>query len=293
MSTDLEPSDVQQTSVREENDPHLLDLANKKDVVLLAFIGSYVPRRYGPAIFADSSMSMRDEFNLEYVLTRIAKEYTSEPSKLYLLLNSHGGDMASAFKMAMAIRQSFDEITVFVPHVAVSGGTMLALTGNHIRMGMMSQLGPVDAQVRNKDGLTPAKSILTAETMVSKRLSMKGPGELSYLDKHFGESLDPIDLAKLTGVVNMGKMYLSSILTAVGYTYTEQSTILRELVFSLPTHDFVIQYELAKEIGIRVQNSDEDSEEWDLMRNWLMRYVGEAGDTHFISYVIPKKGGKS
>ena len=78
----------------------------------------------------------------------------------YLLVNSPGGTMISAYKIARAIRSTFDRITAFVPHAAASGGTLLALAGNEIVMGPMSYLTPLDVQIRYKGGFISATTFM-------------------------------------------------------------------------------------------------------------------------------------
>ena len=277
------------TEVGEDNDPKLQKFADEKDIVLLSFIGSYVPRRYGPTQFAGSTMSVVDEFNIEEALVNITSKRHGRGGKLYLLVNTLGGSVASSFKISMAIRRHFDDITVFVPHIAASGGTVLALAGNRIRMGMMSQLSPVDAQVPYKSGYISANSLLVAESDIEKRTSMKRPDELSYLEKHFVDSLDPAIQVEMGNIVDMSEVYLSRILEEAGYSGTKQKRIADKLIFGLPTHEFVIQEDLAKEIGIEVEKSDTDTSEWNMMRRWLDRYITKATDRHFVKYVIPRK----
>ena len=103
----------------------------------------------------------------------------SNNRKLYLLVNSHGGSVSSSFKIAMAIRRFFDDITVFVPHVATSGGTILALAGNRIRMGMMSRLSPVDVQIVYQGKQISVNSLIDVEDDIIQRISMKSASELS------------------------------------------------------------------------------------------------------------------
>jgi ClpP class serine protease len=50
------------------------------------------------------------------------------------------------------------KVTVFVPHYAMSGGTLIALAANEIVMDANAVLGPVDPQI----GGLPAASILKA-----------------------------------------------------------------------------------------------------------------------------------
>ena len=291
VSADSGSSKTEQISnVQEEKNPDLQRFADENGVVLLAFIGSYVPRRYGPAIFVDSMMSARDEIGVEQALAYIMKEYPVKDRKLYLLVNSLGGYTSSAFKIAMAVRKSFADITVFVPHIAASGGTMLALTGNQIRMGMMSQLSPVDVQVWHKGHHISVNSFLAAETIVGKRIAMRSDDELSYLEKQLAESFDPAILVESRKTVEMGKVYLDKILTAVGYDDEHRASMTRSLIFNLPTHGFVIQADLAKQIGINVQSSETDPGEWDMMQKWLLDYIDKAEDRHFVRYIVPKKG---
>ncbi len=290
MGSDTKTSEtVRITDVKEEDDSELQTFSNENNTVLLTFVGSYVPRRYGPAQFGWSTMSTADEFSIEDALTSIIKEYSVKPRRLYMLVNTHGGAVASSFKIAMAVRQCFDDITVFVPHIAASGGTMLALTGNRIRMGMMSQLGPVDIQVPYKDGYISANSLPTAEVDLSDRIAMKRPDELSYVEKHLVDSLDPAIMVEMDNIVHMGQMYLSKILEGVGYSEEEVKKITDTLIFNLPTHEFVIQKEFARTIGINVEDASTNTGEWDMMRRWFARYIGQATDKHFVRYVIPKK----
>ena len=287
---DLKQEDTKHIpNVQEETDSVLQDLADKTDTILLAFIGSYVPRRYGPEWFVESRMAVEEEFSIEGALTSIKERHGSKKRKLHLLVNSRGGLTTSSFKIAMAIRKFFDDITVFVPHIAASGGTILALTGNKIRMGMMSQLSPVDVQILYKGQFISANSLLAAKEDIADRLALKSAGELSYLDKHLAESFDPATLIEMDNVVEMSELYLDRILTVVGYSEAKRKKITQKLIFDLPTHGFVIQADLAEEMGIEVESDSVDSEEWKLMRKWLLKYIDKAADRHFVRYIIPNK----
>lgn len=146
----------------EEKDEELQKLCDKKNVVLMAFVGSYIPRKYNPVSSGGATINIVDEFGIEEALREIHHRTKSmKTKKVYLLINSLGGGVGSSFKIAQAIRDAFEEITVFVPHIAASGGTLLALTGNKVRMGIMSQLSPVDPQRPYKEhGFVSVNSIL-------------------------------------------------------------------------------------------------------------------------------------
>jgi ClpP class serine protease len=74
-----------------------------------------------------------------------------------LILHTPGGLVLAAEQIAYALCKHHGRVTVFVPHYAMSGGTMVALAADEIVMDENAVLGPVDPQV----GETPAASILS------------------------------------------------------------------------------------------------------------------------------------
>lgn len=77
---------------------------------------------------------------------------------LDLILHTPGGLVLASEQIAFAIRKHPGKVTVMVPHYAMSGGTLIALGADEIRMDANAVLGPVDPQV----GEYPAASILAA-----------------------------------------------------------------------------------------------------------------------------------
>src|ERR1700752_4883499 len=60
-----------------------------------------------------------------------------------LVLHTPGGLVLAAMQIARAIREHKAKVTVFVPHHAMSGGTLIALAANEIIMTKHSVLGPI------------------------------------------------------------------------------------------------------------------------------------------------------
>jgi ClpP class serine protease len=75
---------------------------------------------------------------------------------LDLILHTPGGLVLAAEQIASALARHEGKVTVFVPHYAMSGGTMLALAADEICMDENAVLGPVDPQI----GEYPAASIV-------------------------------------------------------------------------------------------------------------------------------------
>jgi ClpP class serine protease len=79
-----------------------------------------------------------------------------------LILHTPGGLVLAAEQIAYALCARKADVTVFVPHYAMSGGTLIALAADQVVMDENAVLGPVDPQLRDM----PAASILNA---VSKK----------------------------------------------------------------------------------------------------------------------------
>ncbi len=74
---------------------------------------------------------------------------------LDLLVHSPGGRVSATESLIHYIREIFDDdIRVFIPQLAMSGGTLLALMGKEIWMGKHSNLGPIDPQFGNVPAVT-------------------------------------------------------------------------------------------------------------------------------------------
>src|SRR5919106_3728469 len=68
---------------------------------------------------------------------------------LDLILHTPGGDGAAAESLVDYLRQMFGmDIRGIVPQLAMSAGTMIALSCKSIVMGKQSSLGPIDPQLR-------------------------------------------------------------------------------------------------------------------------------------------------
>jgi ClpP class serine protease len=73
-----------------------------------------------------------------------------------LILHTPGGLVLASEQIAYALRDHPAKVTVIVPHYAMSGGTLIALAADEIRMDRAAVLGPVDPQL----GELPAASIV-------------------------------------------------------------------------------------------------------------------------------------
>ena len=81
---------------------------------------------------------------------------TDPEMPLDIVLHTPGGLVIAAGQIARALKGHKGKVTVFIPHYAMSGGTLIALAADEIVMSRHAVMGPVDPQI---DGM-PAASIL-------------------------------------------------------------------------------------------------------------------------------------
>lgn len=87
-----------------------------------------------------------------------AIELTDDEVPIDLVVHTPGGLVLAAEQIAWALARHPAQVTVFVPHYAMSGGTLIALAADRIVMAPSAVLGPVDPQL----GQWPARSIVDA-----------------------------------------------------------------------------------------------------------------------------------
>ncbi len=81
---------------------------------------------------------------------------TDDDVPIDIVMHTPGGLVLAALQIARAVKAHPAKVTAFVPHHAMSGGTLIALASDEIVMDSHAVLGPVDPQM----GQYPAASLL-------------------------------------------------------------------------------------------------------------------------------------
>jgi len=92
---------------------------------------------------------------------------TPDDQPIDLILHTPGGLVLAAEQIARALADHKGKVTVFVPHYAMSGGTLIAMAAAEIVMDRNAVLGPVDPQI----GEMAASSILQAVKIKKEQAS--------------------------------------------------------------------------------------------------------------------------
>ncbi len=102
-------------------------------------------------------------------------EDVGNSERLDLIIDSPGGEPNIAEKLAVMCREYCKEFRVIVPNSAKSAATMLALASDEILMGYLSELGPIDPQLRvvtpqGQITYVPAQSVIDSLGILNSAL---------------------------------------------------------------------------------------------------------------------------
>ncbi|MER3447741.1 MAG: hypothetical protein C4291_13310 [Candidatus Dadabacteria bacterium] len=151
-----------------------------------------------------------------------------------LILHTPGGLVIASLQIARAIKKHKGKVTAFVPHYAMSGGTLIALAADEIVMSPHAVLGPVDPQL----GEYPAASLV--------KLVTEKP-----IDKIDDKTLILADMANKA----LKQLYESlRELLADRYPADKVDELARILSQGTWTHDYPITFEKGKELGLHVSS---------------------------------------
>jgi ClpP class serine protease len=167
-----------------------------------------------------------------------AIQMTDADVPLDLVLHTPGGLVLAALQIAKAVREHKAKVTVFVPHYAMSGGTLIALAADEIVMCDHSVLGPIDPQL----GDSPAASLIK---VVEEK-------PIAKIDDH---TLIMADVGRKA--ITQVKQAASELLTR--RLPEEQATALAEkLATGIWTHDYPIWASTAKSLGLSISTNMPD-----------------------------------
>jgi ClpP class serine protease len=214
---------------------HLLEASRRR---LIAKIEEKRGSRLVLLVHRQETMSFLGFPLLRYIDINDAEEvmralHLTDPDvPLDVVLHTPGGLVLASTQIARAIRHYKGRVTVFVPHYAMSGGTLIALAADEIVMCPHAVLGPVDPQL----GQTPAASVLT---VVAKK-------PIEEIDD---ETLILADQAEKA--IRQLRATVTELLSD-RYPADKVEELARLLTEGTWTHDHPITFDHARDMGLHV-----------------------------------------
>jgi ClpP class serine protease len=161
-----------------------------------------------------------------------AIKLTDADVPIELIVHTPGGLVLAAGQIAHALRRHRAKVTVFVPHYAMSGGTLIALAADEIVMDSNAVLGPVDPQI----GQSPAASVLTV-------LEKKKPEDID------DQTMILADVSR-KAIAQLRRTVQD--LLAERMSQEQAAALAEKLATGTWTHDYPITAEEGKSLGLPV-----------------------------------------
>ncbi len=203
----------------------------------------------------------------EQVLRAI--KLTDDNVPIDFILHTPGGLVLAAEQIAMALKKHPAKVTVFVPHYAMSGGTLISMAADEIVMDDNAVLGPVDPQL----GQHAAASILKVveekpiekiddQTLIMADLSRKAISQVvATVEEILSDKMDPEKAKETARIMATGTW----------------------------THDYPIMVDEARKLGFPV-STDMPKEVYELMALYPQPHQQRPSVQYIPSpYGAPKK----
>jgi len=182
-------------------------------------------------------------------------------STLDLILHLPGGEYEATKRIISYLHSRYEHIRVFVPHMAFSGGTLIACAADEIYMGPYSSLSPTDPQVFLRNQLVPARAVTEEVEMAFSEV--KADPKRSLL---WNQRINQIPLGQLKAIQTMvdnSLVYLKELLgkrNCKGKTAPQIDNLAKFLNShsEYSSHGQGISFDNAKDKGLNVKNIAEE-----------------------------------
>lgn len=134
----------------------------------------------------------------------------TDKEALDLIIHTPGGDYEATKRIINYLHETYKHIRTFIPHMAMSGGTLIACASDEIYMGPYSSLGPTDPQTFLNNSYVPVHAIIEEFNMAFEEVSKNPQKALLW-----NERLRQIPFGRLKAAQNMNensKLYLTKLL---------------------------------------------------------------------------------
>lgn len=196
---------------------------------------------------------------------------TPKDMPIDMIVHTPGGLVLASEQIALALVNREGQVTIFVPHYAMSGGTLLALAGDKIIMDENAVLGSLDPQI----GEYPAVSILS----VVKKKPIKDIKDKTLIFADVAQKGIQQIKEAIVEVLQLNKMDLE-----------KAKRIADELSSGKRTHDYPIRFNEAKKLGLPVETGLPE-EVYKLM-DLYPQTGGRRPSVQYIPTSYPLKGGR-
>lgn len=206
---------------------------------------------------------------------------------LDLILHTPGGDLAATQAIVGYLMDFFDHnVDAFVPHLAMSAGTMIACACRRVYMGRQSSLGPTDPQLR---GIAAGGVIEEFEAAVNEVTNNPGAAPIwaqiigQYPPTFLGDCQKALDLSEAT----VKKWLIENMLSDEDDPDAIAEKIASELCDHKRTamHNRHFSYKDLRDLGMKINLLEDDGELQDKVLTIHHSYMTTFQRTHIAKMI--------
>ncbi|MFN3076304.1 MAG: SDH family Clp fold serine proteinase [Alphaproteobacteria bacterium] len=199
-----------------------------------------------------------------------------------LMMATYGGVADAAYRISRWLQRIYQRVIFYPTSICASAGTLVALGAHALIMSPLSELGPLDVQLRKNNEIDGRKSGLVTNSAMEElrdssfqlfeyimlEIKRRSAGAVSFevasnvaaqitsglLSKVY-EQIDPEIIGQNRRDLRIAEEY-GKRLARIGKNITEHT--IRRLVHGYPSHDFVIDREEAAELFLSVLVPSQD-----------------------------------
>lgn len=197
---------------------------------------------------------------------------------LDVILQTPGGDIDAAFLYSKLLRKSAKELNIIVPLYSKSAGTLICLIADKILMTELSELGPLDTQMKeDQEGSSPEfgsalngfkaleqvqqhtiETLDIAAKLILQRSGMKISEAIHLANEFAGQTsgtlysqLNPKKIGEYARALEIGERYGVILLTRyMKWSDDKARSVINRLVYDYPSHSFAIDFEELQNLGM-------------------------------------------
>lgn len=206
-----------------------------------------VADNYNVLVLYDNSTLIKSDSDKIY--KAIENFDTGKP--LMLILLSRGGEPGSAYLIGKLCSEfSGEKFVTVIPRYAKSAATLLACASDEIHMGSMSELGPIDPQIRSHvtEKMVPTLGLKNSIEHIAT-LVRKYPDSATMFAQFLHLSVEPVQVGYYERVAESAAQYAERLLKPREKLLPNSaSDTASHLVYEYKDHGFVIDKGEALEI---------------------------------------------
>lgn len=252
QATQKNPNGAVLHLVKKKRD-YLKDLSKKTGRNTILYFSAFLQKpEYRDTIIGDRDLNL-----LMGVVHKLDKS-----KGLDLVLHTPGGDVSATEQIIKYLRSMFNgNIRAIIPQMAMSAGSMIAVSCKSILMGKQSCLGPFDPQLNNVPCQSVIKEFYRAVDDVNRNPSSLGLWQtiISKLNPTFLTLCEQADLLtqELTDEILLASDYTSDVKQKIKDTFCDNT--------DSKSHSRHIDIDRCKKAGLHIVDLEADQEIQDLV----------------------------